>query len=75
MIPFGIAPSLTGMAAHKELPAGQELGLTFEHQGQTYYVTQAELDRIGNLPTAEEITAMVAKFRDLFTPARQHDQP
>lgn len=62
MIPAGLAPQLTGMQAHKVLPAGHTIGTTFEHDGTTYYVTQAELDRIYNLPTAEEITNIVAAF-------------
>jgi hypothetical protein len=53
---------LLGVAAHRSLPEGETIGAVFWHCGEKYYVTQAEMDRIKNLPSADEIRGMVAKF-------------
>jgi hypothetical protein len=58
----GLSKGLTGVAAHRELPEGETLGATFTFGGETYYVTQAEVDRVKNLPSADEIRGMVARF-------------
>lgn len=61
-----IPAALTGIAAHSKPPEGQAIGATFTMGGQMYYVTEAELERIRNLPSAQEVTAMVARVNGMF---------
>jgi hypothetical protein len=71
-----LAKNLTGIAANKELPEGEELGAKFTFGGETYYVTQREIDRVKNLPTPEEMTDMVARFNRLWpTPGSVSIEP
>lgn len=58
--------SLTGIQVFRELPAGQELGGEIQIKGETFVVTRRELDRLKNLPTAEEARAYVDKFHELL---------
>jgi hypothetical protein len=55
-----------GVAAHRSLPKGEAIGAIFWHCGEKYYVTQAEIDRIRSMPSATEITGMIAKIEDLM---------
>jgi uncharacterized protein (UPF0216 family) len=57
---------LLGVAVHRALPQGQKIGAIVWHDGEKYYVTQAEMDRLNNLPTATEIRTMVAKLEALM---------
>ena len=57
---------LTGVAAHRSLPDGEKLGAIFWHDGEKYYVTQAEIDRIKGMPSAHEVRQMIEKVEALM---------
>lgn len=58
------------ISAHLEIPEGETLGASFTFAGETWYVTQSEIDRVKNLPSASELTAMIATFnRFMLDPA------
>lgn len=58
--------SLLGMRLWRVLPEGEELGGSFVIEGQLLHVTKRERERVENLPTAEEVAAMVELFRTYF---------
>ena len=55
------------IAIHRELPKGQTLGAIFWHEGEKYYVTQQELNRVQALPSAEDIRKQIAAIRGLLS--------
>lgn len=55
-----LSKGLYGIAAHRELPEGEEFGASFVIGGEAWIVTQREVDRVKNLPTIDEVRAMVA---------------
>lgn len=60
-----LSSNLHGVAAHREPPEGETIGASFTFEGDTWFVTQAEVDRVKNLPSAEEIQSMVASVNRL----------
>lgn len=58
--------SLTGVACHKALPVGETVGAIFWHEGEKYYVSRAEMDRIRNLPSDEKIREHIDKLTALM---------
>lgn len=63
--------ALTGITVHRTLPEGQELGASFVLDSEVLYVTQAEFDRVKNMPSAEEVRSMIAKFQNLVSRGAQ----
>ena len=58
--------SLSAVALHRALPEGHELGAVVAIEGSLYCVTQAEIDRIKSMPTADEIKLQVAAIQKYF---------
>ena len=56
---------LFGFAAHRTLPKGENIGAIFWHAGEKYYVTQAEMDRVKSMPSAEKAREMVANMESI----------
>lgn len=55
-----------GITAHRALPEGEKIGAIFWHDGEKYYVTQAEIDRVKSMPSTSEVRRMVESVEALM---------
>ncbi len=58
---------LSGIAVHRTIPEGHTAGMAFPWEGETFYITQAELDRVRSLPSVEEINRQVAVIQGIMS--------